>query len=374
MSSGKPSYRFMISGGGTGGHINPAIAIADALKDLVPSAQFLFVGAEGKMEMKRVPKAGYSIIGLPIRGIQRTLSLALLAFPFKLIKSLFKAWLIVKKFNPDAVIGVGGYASAPTLYVANLQKRLTYIQEQNSYAGLTNKVLAGKAHKIFVAYDGMDAYFPPHKVIHTGNPLRKDLSLQVDKQQALHFFGLEGNKPVLFCLGGSLGARTLNDAFFAGVKDIVDAGVQLIWQCGKLYENEFKPKVESLNLPGVWIGAYIERMDMAYSAADVVVSRSGALSVSELCLVGKPVIFVPSPNVAEDHQTKNAEAIYKGNGAQIVKDHEAREQLVQTALVLIKNENRKAILSEHIKRFAKPNAATEIAQYILKDVERRAAR
>lgn len=363
MQSNLTPYRFIISGGGTGGHIYPAIAIANELKDRFPKAEIKFVGALGRMEMEKVPKAGYEIIGLPIVGIQRRLTLKNLAVPFKLIKSLFMAKKLIKTFQPNVAIGVGGYASGPLLKSAVGAGVPSIIQEQNSYAGLTNKLLSSDVVKVCVAYDNMEAYFPKDKIVITGNPVRKDISeISIPKNEALTHFKLSLDKKTILVIGGSLGARTINESIQASVDKLTEAGYQLLWQTGAFYYEGLK----SLNSHQVIVRDFIYEMDKAYAAADVVVSRAGALSVSELCLVGKPVILVPSPNVAEDHQTKNALALVNKNAAVLVKDVEAKQTLVEELLKLLADQEKQYLLSTNIKQLAKPNATVEIVNEIEK--------
>ncbi|MBX2844180.1 MAG: undecaprenyldiphospho-muramoylpentapeptide beta-N-acetylglucosaminyltransferase [Flammeovirgaceae bacterium] len=367
MSSKKDHIRVIISGGGTGGHIYPAIAIADTLKEIDDKTEILFVGAEGKMEMEKVPQAGYEIIGLGITGIQRRLSLRNLMFPIKLLKSLSKASQIIKEFQPDVVVGVGGYASGPLLKSAERKKVPALIQEQNGYAGLTNKWLAGKADKICVAYNGMEKYFPGEKIIFTGNPVRKDISKLEDvKVEAYQHFGLDEGKKTLLVVGGSLGALTLNESVIGGIDKFLEEGFQIIWQTGKYYYESMKSRLGSEKREGVWSNAFINRMDYAYACADVVISRAGALSISEICLVGKPVILVPSPNVAEDHQTKNAMALVNDDAAILVKDAEARDKLIDEAILLLGNREKQEELAKNIKLLGKPEAAKRIAEEVRK--------
>ncbi|MEC7753633.1 MAG: undecaprenyldiphospho-muramoylpentapeptide beta-N-acetylglucosaminyltransferase [Bacteroidota bacterium] len=364
----KEPYRLIISGGGTGGHVYPAIAIANAFKARFPEAEILFVGAKGKMEMQKVPEAGYTIKGLWISGLQRKLTLDNLSFPLKVVDSLLKSKKIIKRFKPHAAVGVGGYASGPLLRMAVKHKIPAIVQEQNSYAGLTNKMLARKVQKICVAYPQMDRFFPAEKVVLTGNPVRKDITELTDKRDAgLSHFGLRADRPVLLVLGGSLGARTLNDSMILNIQKLIDAQVQVLWQCGKFYHAEMQNKL--LQVPQndlVKLFEFLKEMDLAYAVADVVISRAGALSVSELSIAGKPTIFVPSPNVAEDHQTKNAQAMVENKAAVLVKDAEAREVLIDRAIELLKDEEKKAQLSKNIKAMAKPNAANEIVDEIVK--------
>lgn len=357
--------KIIISGGGTGGHIYPAIAIANAVKELDPSVEILFVGAEGKMEMEKVPKAGYKIVGLPIVGIKRELSLSNLMFPFKLVNSLLKARTVIKNFKPDVAIGVGGFASGPLLMIASLMKIPTLIQEQNSYAGITNKLLAKRAKKICVAYPNMDKFFPKELIKLTGNPVRKDiLDISTKRAAAYEHFGLNPNRKTLLVIGGSLGAKTINESIEAGLKNIVDSNYQVVWQTGKLFIDRAKAAAEKYK-GLVKVSDFIYEMDLAYSVSDVVVSRAGALSVSELCLVGKPSILVPFPFAAEDHQTQNAMALVNHNAALFVKDENAKEELTQTALRLLQDPEKQQELAKNIKTLAKPNAALEIAQEVL---------
>ncbi|GAB2623762.1 undecaprenyldiphospho-muramoylpentapeptide beta-N-acetylglucosaminyltransferase [Belliella aquatica] len=353
----------MISGGGTGGHIYPAIAIANAWKEKYPDTEFLFVGAEGKMEMQKVPEAGYKIEGLKVAGLQRSLTFANLSFPFKLLRSLQKAKDLVKNFKPDAVVGVGGYASGPLLYAAQNKGIPTLLQEQNSYAGLTNKLLSKRAKRICVAYPNMGEFFPVDRLIYTGNPVRKDIiELAGKKETATQHFGLESSKKTLLVLGGSLGARTINQAMLADMKALEEGGYQVLWQCGRFYFSEMEMQVKTSELKHIHVLEFIREMDLAYAAADVVVSRAGALSVSELSLVGKPVVFIPSPNVAEDHQTKNAIAYVSQNAAILLKDSEAIGKLKMTVDAIMEDENKAEQLASNIKKLAKPNAANEIIQ------------
>jgi len=357
----------IISGGGTGGHIYPAIAIANKLKDRYPETDILFVGAKGKMEMQKVPDAGYNIEGLWISGLQRKLTFKNILFPIKLISSMLKTRKIIKKFSPDVVIGVGGFASGPTLKTAAKFGIPTLLQEQNSYAGLTNKLLAKKAKSICVAYDNMDVFFPKDKIVVTGNPVRNDiLDIDKKKQEALKFFSLNDQKKTLFCFGGSLGARTLNESMIKNLQNLINADIQVIWQIGSFYFKEFEERLKDIELKDVRTFEFLREMDLAYAAADVVISRAGALSISEICITGKPAIFVPSPNVAEDHQTKNAMALVREKAAMLVKDKDAIANLVPEALKLIYNDGLKKTLSANIKRFAKPNAAQDIVTEVIK--------
>lgn len=358
--------KIIISGGGTGGHIYPAIAIANELKALNPTTDILFVGAEGKMEMEKVPRAGYTIVGLPVVGIKRELTLDNLAFPLKLGRSLLRARQIVRDFQPDAAVGVGGYASGPLLLAASLKGVPTLIQEQNSYAGLTNKVLARWAKRICVAYPGMDAFFPADKIKLTGNPVRSDIQ-RADQQVVAgrDLFNLEENRSTLLIIGGSQGARTINESIEAGLTRFVDAGIQVIWQTGPAFIERARAAVATIGSPLIKAYDFIYEMDKAYAVADVVVSRAGALSVSELCLVGRPAVLVPFPAAAEDHQTKNAMSLVERNAALLVTDQTARKNLVTTALHLLSNPIQQKELRTQIKTLARPNAARDIAQAVI---------
>jgi UDP-N-acetylglucosamine--N-acetylmuramyl-(pentapeptide) pyrophosphoryl-undecaprenol N-acetylglucosamine transferase len=355
--------RFIISGGGTGGHIYPAVAIANELKSRFPEAEFLFVGAKDKMEMQKVPQAGYAIKGLWISGIQRKLTLDNAMFPFKLLSSMWNSFRIIKSFKPDVVIGTGGFASGAVLKVASMLNIPTVIQEQNSYPGITNKLLAKKANKICVAYENLERFFPKDKMILTGNPVRQDLINEASKSEAIAYFKLDANKKTLLVLGGSLGARRINQLIEKELDFLLSQNIQIIWQCGKLYLNDYSKYNEKEN---VQVVAFIDRMDLVYAAADVVISRSGASSVSELCIVGKPTIFIPSPNVAEDHQTKNAKAISDKKGAILIRESELETQFETVFADLISNESKQAELSQNIKKLALPNATKQIADEIMK--------
>ncbi len=355
--------RFIISGGGTGGHIYPAVAIANELKSRFPEAEFLFVGAKDKMEMQKVPQAGYAIKGLWISGIQRKLTLDNAMFPFKLVSSMWNSFRIIKSFKPDVVIGTGGFASGAVLKVASMLGIPTVIQEQNSYPGITNKLLAKKANKICVAYENLERFFPKDKMILTGNPVRQDLINEASKSEAIAYFKLDANKKTLLVLGGSLGARRINQLIEKELDFLLSQNIQIIWQCGKLYLNDYSKYNEKEN---VQVVAFIDRMDLVYAAADVVISRSGASSVSELCIVGKPTIFIPSPNVAEDHQTKNAKAISDKNGAILIRESELETQFETVFSDLISSESKQAELSQNIKKLAKPNATKDIVEEIMK--------
>lgn len=356
--------RFIISGGGTGGHIFPAIAIADELKRRLPDAEILFVGAKDRMEMQKVPQAGYPIEGLWISGLQRKLSWQNLLFPLKFISSLLKSRSIIKRFKPDAVIGTGGFASGAVVKVAGQMGIPTFIQEQNSYAGITNKMLAKNAHKICVAYDAMEQFFPKEKIVKTGNPIRDGLlNIAEYRSEGLSYFHLDSQRKTLLVLGGSLGARRINQLIEQQLPLFEQLGVQVLWQCGKLYYEEYK----KYNSEQVRVLAFIDRMELAYAAADVIISRAGASSVSELCVVGKPVIFIPSPNVAEDHQTKNARAIADKQAAILLRESELNELFADTFSKLIANEAQQEALSAHIKALAQPNATKDIVNLILND-------
>ena len=358
--------KFILSGGGTGGDIYPAIAIADELKKRYPDAEFLFVGANNRMEMQRVPQAGYSIKGLQIAGIQRKLSLKNLLLPFKLLKSLYQARQIIQKFQPDAVIGTGGYASAPTLKAAQWLKVPYFIQEQNSFAGITNKWVSKKANKIFVAYQNMEKFFPKAKIQITGNPIREGLATIQDKNKnAFESFSLDENKFTLLVLGGSLGAKSINQLISSNLSFFQENEVQILWQCGKFYYDEYKEKQTEM----VQVRPFIENMNDAYAVADVIISRAGASSVSELCVVGKPVIFVPSPNVAEDHQTKNAQAIADEKAAILIKETELKDNFQKIFLEIFNDKEKRKILSENIKALAKPNATEQIVDEIIKNIK-----
>ncbi|NDV47568.1 undecaprenyldiphospho-muramoylpentapeptide beta-N-acetylglucosaminyltransferase [Paludibacter sp. 221] len=369
--SGK-SHRFIISGGGTGGHIFPAISIANALKAKYPDAEFLFVGALGRMEMERVPQAGYKIEGLPVRGFDRKNMLKNVKVLIDLFKSTRKARKIVKKFKPQVAIGVGGYASAPTLRAASAYGIPTLLQEQNSYAGVTNKLLAKKASCICVAYEGMERFFPKEKIVLTGNPVRQDLfNVPPKAEEAYRFFGLNPQKKTLLIVGGSLGARTINQSIIAHLKELCESGIQVIWQTGKFYIEEAKKAAEPYASAELIVTDFVSRMDYAYSVADLVISRAGASSISELCLLQKPVILVPSPNVAEDHQTKNALALSEKNAAVLIKDNEAKEKLVPEALELINNEKGLKNLSSNIIKLAQKDSASRIAEEVIKLIPNR---
>ncbi|WP_394750799.1 undecaprenyldiphospho-muramoylpentapeptide beta-N-acetylglucosaminyltransferase [Spongiimicrobium salis] len=357
------NYKFILSGGGTGGHIYPAIAIANELKQRYPNADFLFVGAKDRMEMEKVPQAGYKIKGLWISGLERKLSLKNMMFPLKLLNSLLKAGSIVRSFKPDLVVGTGGFASGPLLRVASGRNIPCVLQEQNSYAGLTNKLLAGKVKKICVAYDGMEKFFPAEKVVKTGNPVRGGLmDIPKDATEAHHFFELDTQKTTVLILGGSLGAKKINALIASKLEYFKKIGVQLIWQCGKGYYQTYEKHENAI----VKVRAFLNRMDLAYAAADIIISRAGAGSVSELCIVGKPVIFIPSPNVAEDHQTKNANALVEEDAAIMVQESNLDRQFEEVFSDLYLSEEKRATLGNHIKKLAMPNATKHIVDEIEK--------
>ena len=356
----KKINRVVISGGGTGGHIFPAIAIADEIKRRNPEVDILFVGAMGKMEMERVPAAGYSIEGLPIVGLQRKLTFSNFLRTFKLFNSLLKARRIIKRFDPQLVIGVGGYASGPTLKIAQILGIPTVIQEQNSFPGKTNILLSKKASLICTAYANLEQFFSKEKIRLTGNPVRQALSnIKTSKEDALNVFGLSSLQRTVLVIGGSLGAKTLNDSMLKNLEQISNGQLQFIWQCGKGYIDQINESLSKVP-EQIKLMPFISQMDAAYAAADIVVSRAGALSVSELCLIGKPVILVPSPNVSEDHQTKNAMALVSSAAAILIRDTDAREDLVPALYTLVENEEKKMELSRNIKSLAKPNATEDI--------------
>src|SRR5690554_1514119 len=356
--------RFIISGGGTGGHIYPAIAIANELKLRFPACEILFVGAKDKMEMQKVPAAGYKIEGLWISGIQRKLTLDNLKFPFKLMSSLAKSRKIIKDFKPDVVIGTGGFASGAVVKVAQQMNIPTVIQEQNSYPGITNKMLSSKAKAVCVAYDGLERYFKSNKIIKTGNPVRQDLlNIANKREEAQQLYGLQNDRKTVVILGGSLGARRINQLIENELAFFKEQNVQVIWQCGKFYIDEYK---KHHNNAAVLVYDFIERMDLLFAAADVIVSRAGASSVSELAIVGKPVIFIPSPNVAEDHQTKNAKSITDKNAAVLIKEPDLDSQFQEQMLRLLTNEQVSEALSKNIKALALPNATKDIVKEVFK--------
>jgi len=360
-------HRIIISGGGTGGHIFPAISIANALRKLEPEIDILFVGADGRMEMEKIPAAGYRIIGLPVAGLYRSLTLKNFKVILKLFKSLKMAKKVIKDFNPDVVVGVGGYASGPVLRQAGKMKIPTLIQEQNSYAGVTNKILAKKASVICVAYDGMEKYFPADKLIKSGNPVRQNFdNLKSLEKEAFKFFNLKEGVPVVLVLGGSLGAGSINNALSDNLGQMKSADCQWLWQTGKYYFENVKALVSVSCTDNISVYGFINRMDLAYAAADIIVSRAGAGTISELCLVGKPVILIPSPNVAEDHQTKNAQALSGRGAAVLIPDHEAVKTLVHEALMLVSDFNKRKSLSANILKMADRDADVRIAEEVIK--------
>ena len=359
-------FKVLISGGGTGGHIFPAVSIANALRENYPNVEIQFVGAEGRMEMEKVPAAGYNIIGLPIMGMPRKLSLKWFKFVSSVIKSNRKAKKIIADFRPDVAVGVGGYASYPALNAASKAGVPCLLQEQNSYPGVVNKKLAGKVRKICVAYDNMERFFPAEKIMKTGNPVRQDIkNIDAKRNEGLEFFGLEADKPIVLVVGGSLGALTINESIAGGLKKFADAGVQVIWQTGKGYIATARGIVGE-GRKGLYVNDFIYKMDLAFAAADVIVSRAGASTISELCIVGKPVVFVPSPNVAEDHQTKNAMALVNKDAAIMVKDVDARNTLVDKTLQLVGDMPQREKLSQNIKKLELLDAANVIAGEVYK--------
>ncbi len=359
--------RIIIAGGGTGGHIFPAIAIANALKAKDPAIEILFVGAKGKMEMEKVPQAGYTIEGLDIAGFNRSSLIKNWGLPFKLLKSFFQVRKIFKNFRPDAVIGVGGYSSFPVLRFAQAKRIPTFIHESNSFAGKSNKMLGKKATKIFVAIDGMERFFPVEKIVITGNPVRSSITeLNIQRSEVFRFFSLDENKKTVLVVGGSLGAKTINEAIDKHLDELMDEGLQLIWQTGKSYLE--KAKERTSGRAGVWVNEFITEMSMAYTAADMVVSRSGAMAVSELAIVKKPVLFVPYPFAAEDHQTENALRLANRNAAIMVKDKEALDKIVAMIIDLSKDEKKQNEMKNNIAAFAMTDADEKIAEVVLKNI------
>lgn len=357
--------RYLISGGGTGGHIFPAVSIANALRRLQPDCEILFVGAQGRMEMERVPAAGYKIIGLPVRGFDREHWLRNISVLFDLLRSMRQVRRIIHKFRPDVAVGVGGYASGAALRVAARMHIPTVLQEQNSFAGVTNKLLSKKAVKICVAYEHMERFFPADKIILTGNPVRQTL-LDGDRSEAFRLFGLNPQRPTLLLIGGSLGARTLNRSVIAHLQQLAGSNIQLLWQTGKRYIDEARAAAALVAAKNIVVTDFVNRMDLAYAMADLVISRAGAGSISELCLLGKPAILVPSPNVAEDHQTHNAQALIARDAALMIRDSDAEQTLIDTALQLIHDTNRLQVLSNNISALAQPDAAEHIAREVIK--------
>ncbi|MFZ4740055.1 MAG: undecaprenyldiphospho-muramoylpentapeptide beta-N-acetylglucosaminyltransferase [Bacteroidales bacterium] len=363
--------KVIISGGGTGGHIYPAIAIANALKQKIEDIDILFIGAKDRMEMEKVPIAGYKIKGLWISGLQRRLTFKNLLFPIKVISSLFQARNIIDNFKPDVVVGVGGYVSGPTLRAATYKGIPTLIQEQNSFPGITNKMLASKVTKICVAYEGMEMFFPKSKIILTGNPVRQNIiDISITREQAADFFGIDAAKKTVLVIGGSLGARTINETIEKMIQKFVDINVQLIWQTGKYYFPKAQTTVYKFEEKGIKTYDFINQMDYAYEAADVIISRAGAIAISELCIVGKPAILIPSPNVAEDHQTKNAMALVNKNAAILVKDIEAEASLSEHLLNLLSNNDLQDKLSTNIKKMAYLDATQKIADIVISLVKK----
>jgi len=359
--------KIILSGGGTGGHIFPAVAIANEIKKLVPHADILFVGALGKMEMEKVPNAGYKIIGVPIAGFQRKFSLANFKLPFLILKSLLITRKIIKDFKPNVAVGTGGYASGPLLKAAANNNIPTLLQEQNSYAGITNKILSKKAHKICVAYEGMEKFFPKEKILLTGNPVRQDITnISNKKDEAIQFFNLDKSKKNILVVGGSLGAKGINEAISANLKLLAQNNIQLVWQTGKPYFETAKQHVIDLGLNNVKVLDFITRMDLAYAMADIVISRAGAGAISELCIVQKPCILVPLPTAAEDHQTKNALSLVTKKAAILIKETEAKEKLMKEAIALVANESLKQELSKNSALLAMPNSTSIIAKEVLK--------
>jgi UDP-N-acetylglucosamine--N-acetylmuramyl-(pentapeptide) pyrophosphoryl-undecaprenol N-acetylglucosamine transferase len=361
--------KVLISGGGTGGHIFPAISIADEIKRRLPDSKILFVGARDRMEMEKVPAAGYKIIGLPVSGFQRKLTLKNFTVLWNLLRSVIMARRIIFDFKPTIAIGVGGYASGPVIRRAARSGIPTLIQEQNSYAGVTNRLLAKKVKKICVAYKNMGRYFPQDKIIITGNPVRNLVISEKLKVESLKYFNLVDNKPVLLVIGGSLGARTINEAMLDGIEKLNKSGIQVIWQTGSFYSDSIQQKLSMIEHRNIHACAFITRMDLAYNVADLVISRAGAISISELCVTGRASILVPSPNVAEDHQTKNAMALVDEKAAEMIRDMDAKQQLVSKALELIEKPELCSILAANSKRLAKPDATSHIVDEVMKLLE-----
>ncbi len=359
--------KIILSGGGTGGHIFPAVAIANEIKKIVPSAEILFVGALGKMEMEKVPAAGYKIIGVPIAGLQRKFTLSNLKLPFLILKSLLRTRKIIKDFQPNVVVGTGGYASGPLLRAATSKGIPALIQEQNSYAGITNKILSKKVNKICVAYEGMEKFFPKEKIMLTGNPVRQDISnIHEKRAEAFTFFKLDPNKKTILVVGGSLGAKAINEAMGTGLQKFADNDIQVVWQTGKIYFETAKQQSKAFESKNITATDFISRMDLAYAFADVVISRAGAGAISELCIVQKPCILVPLPTAAEDHQTKNAMSLVNKNAAILIKDTEAKDTLVDKAIELTNNTAKQQTLKTNMKQLAFLNSANVIAKEVLK--------
>ncbi|MEN8227060.1 MAG: undecaprenyldiphospho-muramoylpentapeptide beta-N-acetylglucosaminyltransferase [Bacteroidota bacterium] len=371
MNRDRP-YRILIGGGGTGGHVFPAIAIADALKEKDPGMEFLFVGALGRLEMEKVPEAGYAIEGLPVAGFQRRITLKNVSFFYKLLVSMIRSRRIVRRFDPDVAVGVGGYASGPIIKAAARKRVPILIQEQNSYAGVTNRLLARSARTICVAYAQMDRYFPAERIVLTGNPVRQSLlELTSDSVKSMEEFGLEVGKKVCLVVGGSLGARNLNHSILEGLGKLDRTDLQVLWQCGKQYYKEVEEAVRKSALKNIRVFPFISKMECAYGVADIIISRAGAITISELTLIGKPVILVPSPNVAEDHQTRNAEALVSRNAAIMVPDNLAREALVEKMLKLMESSEQQDELSMNIKQLGIADASQRIAAEVLKIVDQK---
>lgn len=357
--------RIIISGGGTGGHIFPAVAIADEVKKRNPKAEILFIGAIGKMEMEKVPAAGYKIVGLNIAGFQRKFTLSNFLLPFKIIGSLWKAKKIIKKFKPQVVVGVGGYASGPTLKMATMLGIPTLIQEQNSFPGKTNKLLAEKVSKICTAYEGLERFFPKNKIVITGNPVRlSSIEIEGKKEKALNYYKFDPQLKTIFIMGGSLGAKTLNESVLNHLDLLNEHNIQVLWQCGKFYKSKMDEALITKNSKNIRCVDFIAEMSQAYAIADLIISRAGAISVSELAILGKPTILVPSPNVAEDHQTKNAMSLVEKNAAILIKDNEAREQLIPQAIEVLNNIAQQEALSNALKLLGKPKATEDIVDVI----------
>jgi UDP-N-acetylglucosamine--N-acetylmuramyl-(pentapeptide) pyrophosphoryl-undecaprenol N-acetylglucosamine transferase len=360
------ALHIIISGGGTGGHVFPALAIAEALHEINPQINILFVGATGRMEMQKVPEAGYRIVGLPVAGLQRRITWKNLLVPYKLIKSIRQSQKILREFKPDVAVGVGGYASGPVLRVAGKKGIPVLIQEQNSCAGVTNRLLARRAQKICVAYDGMEKYFPAHKIELTGNPVRRNLtSLDDKKGEGLEHFHLKTDRKTLLVIGGSQGARSINESMIQNLNAFENKNLQVIWQCGRNYYQQALDKLHAVDLPNIRLKDFISRIDLAYAASDLIISRAGAGTISELALIKKPVILVPSPNVAEDHQTRNARFLVKKNAAILVKDQDAREKLIDQAFRILDDDPIRKALSSNIAGIAKPDSAKQIAESVI---------
>jgi len=368
VKGGTKSSRFLIAGGGTGGHIFPAIAIANALKSIDPTIEILFVGAIGKMEMEKVPQAGYAIKGLPIAGFNRSSLIKNISLPLKLIKSFWKVRQIVKEFKPTAAIGVGGYSSFPVLKYCQSKGIKTFIHESNSFAGKSNILLGKNATKVFVVSDGMEKFFPSNKIVVTGNPVRKSITNNsITKNEAVSFFGLDKSKKTVLSIGGSLGAKSINEALAQGIERFVQNDIQLIWQTGKSTAEQFMAVAKDKK--GIWVNAFIEKMEMAYAAADVVISRSGAMSVAEICVAKKPAVFVPFPFAAEDHQTANAMHLVEKNAAVLIKDENVKMDLVNTCIALTDNISAQQTMQHAIEKFAITNADDVIASQIILNVQ-----